>query len=57
MIPPIFLPASFGETSKIETIRNPWSAKMSDVAMAWPRWPAPNSAMLCWPEVRRILRI
>ena len=26
-------------------------------AIAWPRWPAPNSAMLCWPAVRRILRI
>ena len=26
-------------------------------AIARPRCPAPNSAMLCWPEVRRILRI
>ena len=26
-------------------------------AIAVPRWPAPNRAMLCWPEVRRILRI
>ena len=26
-------------------------------AIARPRWPAPKSAMLCWPLVRRILRI
>ena len=26
-------------------------------AIAWPRRPAPISAMLCWPCVRRILRI
>jgi hypothetical protein len=37
------------------TTRKPWSAKMSEEAMA--RWPAPNSAMLCCPLVRRILRI
>ena len=30
---------------------------MSELAIAWPRLPAPNRAMLCWPEVRRILRI
>ena len=28
-----------------------------DPAIARPRCPAPNSAMLCWPAVRRILRI
>ena len=30
---------------------------MSELAIAWPRLPAPKRAMLCWPEVRRILRI
>ena len=54
---PTFLPIRFGSTSKIATTRNPWSAKMSELAIAWPRLPAPNSAMLCWPDVRRILRI
>jgi hypothetical protein len=38
-------------------MRKPWSANTPDVAIAWPRLPAPNRAMLCWPEVRRILRI
>ena len=50
---PIF-PASVSNTA---TTRKPWSAKMSEEAIACPRWPAPNSAMLCCPEVRRILRI
>ena len=50
-------PTCSGSTSKIATIWKPWSAKMSELAIAWPRCPAPNSAMLCWPEVRRILRI
>jgi hypothetical protein len=54
---PTFLPTSFGEVSKIETIVKPWSAKMSEDAIAWPRLPAPKRAMLCWPEVWRILRI
>ena len=31
-------PAS-GSTSKIATIRKPWSAKMSELAIAWPRLP------------------
>ena len=39
------------------TIWKPWSAKMSELAIACPRCPAPNRTMLCWPEVRRILRI
>ena len=30
---------------------------MSELAIAWPRFPAPNRTMLCWPELRRILRI
>jgi hypothetical protein len=51
------LPTLSSSTSNSATTRNPWSAKMSEVAIAVPRWPAPNSAMLCWPEVCRILRI
>ena len=31
--------------------------RSSELAIAWPRLPAPKRAMLCWPEVRRILRI
>ena len=50
-------PTSAGSTSKMATIRKPWSAKMSELAIALPRLPAPKSAMLCWPAVRRILRI
>ena len=38
-------------------MRKPWSAKTPDVAIAWPRFPAPKRAMLCCPEVRRIFRI
>ena len=51
------LPIFSGSVSNMATTRKPWSAKMSEPAMAWPRWPAPNRAMLCWPLVRRILRI
>src|SRR4030095_12958586 len=50
---PTFFPIRFGSTSKIATTRNPWSAKMSESAIACPRLPAPNRAMLRWPEVRR----
>ena len=39
------------------TTWKPWSAKIAELAIAWPRLPAPKRAMLCWPEVRRILRI
>ena len=46
-----------GSLSNRATTRKPWSAKMSEPAIAWPRLPAPNRAMLCLPVVRRILRI
>ena len=51
------VPTLASSVSKIATTRKPWSAKMSEDAIALPRCPAPNSAMLCWPAVRRILRI
>ena len=51
------LPDLLRSTSKIATTLKPWSAKMSELAIAWPRWPAPKRAMLCWPDVRRILLI
>ena len=35
----------------------PCSMKIGEPAIAWPSRPAPTSAMLCWPCVRRILRI
>ena len=54
---PTLVPTFASSTSKIATTRKPWSAKMSEEAIALPRWPAPSSAMLCWPAVRRILRI
>ena len=31
--------------------------EMLDFEMAWPSDPAPMRTMLCWPDVRRILRI
>jgi hypothetical protein len=51
------VPILAGSSSKIVTMWKPWSAKIDDPAMAWPSRPAPTSAMLCWPEVRRIPRI
>ena len=35
----------------------PCSAKIGELAIAWPRRPAPMRAMLCCPCVRRIFRI
>jgi hypothetical protein len=35
----------------------PCSAKMVELAIACPSRPAPTSAMLCWPWVRRIFLI
>ena len=35
----------------------PCSAKIGEDAIAAPSRPAPTSAMLCWPCVRRIFRI
>ena len=51
------VPTLSGSTSKIAEIRKPWSAKTPLLAIACPRLPEPNSAMLCWPDVRRIFRI
>jgi hypothetical protein len=56
-MPPTSLPTTSLSTSNMATIWKPWSAKMSELAIACPRLPAPKRAMLCWPEVRRILRI
>ena len=44
-------------TSKAAAMLKPWSAKIVELAIAWPRRPAPKRPMLCWPCVRRILRI
>ncbi len=57
MTSPISVPTFDSSTSKTATTWNPWSAKIAEEAIAWPRWPAPKRAMLCWPAVRRILRI
>ncbi len=54
---PTCVPTLAGSLSKIATTRKPWSAKISEEAIALPRCPAPIRAMLCWPAVRRILRI
>ena len=54
---PTSLPTTAGSTSNMATIWKPWSANTSELAIAWPSLPAPKRAMLCWPEVRRILRI
>ena len=43
--------------SKTAAMLIPCSAKIGELAIAWPRRPAPTSAMLCCPCVRRILRI
>ena len=38
-----------GSASNTPAMWKPWSPKMLDEAIAWPSWPAPTSAMLCWP--------
>ena len=38
--------------SKTAAMLMPCSAKIDELAIAWPRRPAPMSAMLCWPCVR-----
>ncbi len=40
---PISVPTLAGSESNTAPARNPWSAKMSEVAIAVPGWPAPNS--------------
>ena len=54
---PESLPTLAGSLSKTPAMLKPWSAKMLDFEMAWPSEPAPMRTMLCWPDVRRILRI
>ena len=46
-----------GSESNTPAMLKPWSANVGDDAIAEPSRPAPISTMLCWPEVRRILRI
>ncbi len=48
---PTRVPTFESSLSKIVTTRKPWSAKISEEAIALPRCPAPISAMLCWPAV------
>ena len=55
--PPTSVPIFAGSSSKIVTMWNPWSAKIDEPAIACPSRPAPISAMLCCPDVRRIPRI
>ena len=50
-------PTLSGSTSKTAAMLMPCSPKIGELAIAWPRRPAPTSAMLCCPCVRRILRI
>ena len=57
MLAPIGSPTFAASVSKAPAMLKPWSAKIVELAIAWPRRPAPKSAMLCWPCVRRILRI
>ena len=38
---PICVPTTPGSTSKTATTWKPWSAKIAEEAIAWPRWPAP----------------
>ena len=54
---PIGRPTFSGSVSKTAAMLIPCSAKIGELAIAWPSRPAPTSAMLCWPCVRRILRI
>ena len=46
-----------GLESNTAAMLMPCSAKIGELVIAWPRRPAPTSAMLCCPCVRRILRI
>jgi hypothetical protein len=46
-----------GSVSKTAAMLIPCSPKIGELAIAWPSLPAPTSAMLCCPCVRRILRI
>ena len=54
---PSGVPIFAWSVSKTAAIVIPCSAKIGELAIAWPRRPAPTRAMLCWPCVRRILRI
>src|SRR5579862_7410551 len=54
---PIGCPTFAGSVSTTAAMLIPCSAKIDDDAIAWPSRPAPTSATLCWPCVRRILRI
>ena len=56
-VPPIDRPTFVGSLSNAAVMLNPWSAKMDELAIAWPSRPPPKRAMLCWPCVRRIFRI
>ena len=55
--PPTTRPTFAGSLSKTAAMLIPCSAKIGELAIAAPSRPAPTSAMLCWPCVRRILRI
>ena len=57
LVDPIGPPIFDGSTSKAAGMLKPWSAKTVELAIAWPSRPAPKSAMLCCPCVRRIFRI
>ena len=54
---PIACPTFSESLSKTAATWIPCSAKIGELAIACPRCPAPTSAMLCCPCVRRILRI
>ena len=54
---PIGCPSFASSVSTTTAMLIPCSAKIEDEAIAWPSRPAPTSATLCWPCVRRILRI
>src|SRR5688572_8843873 len=50
-------PILSGSLSSTAATVMPCSAKIGELAIALPSRPAPTSAMLCWPCVRRICRI
>ena len=56
-IEPIVRPTLSGSLSKTAAMLIPCSAKIGELAIACPSRPAPTSAMLCCPWVRRIFRI
>ena len=56
MVLPIGSPTFAASVSKAPAMLKPWSAKIVELAIAWPRRPAPKSAMLL-AYVQRILRI